>query len=174
MGEDWGTGPRADASKVRLRDVLAPGKTTLDYVYDFGNCWEHRLTVANVRAGDPNPTYPRYVGGERNGPPRLAAAYPASTLAAASDPRLRTTSKQQYRIEFSHGLGRFDPLTAALTNDRYVRTAAIDHRHDLRRAVRTERLLKRKSESQTRRFCSRASATVRRHPFRTISVRENI
>jgi hypothetical protein len=32
-------------------------------------------------------------------------------------------------------------------NDRSLRNAAIDHRHDLRRAVRTERLLKRKPNS---------------------------
>ena len=44
-GEDWGTEPRTDAAKVRLRDVLRPRKTTIDYLYDFGDCWEHRLTV---------------------------------------------------------------------------------------------------------------------------------
>ena len=27
------------ASKVRLRDVLKPGKTVIDYTYDLGDCW---------------------------------------------------------------------------------------------------------------------------------------
>ena len=39
MDEDWGTEPRTDATKVRLRDVLRPRKTTIDYLYDFGDCW---------------------------------------------------------------------------------------------------------------------------------------
>jgi hypothetical protein len=35
MDEDWGTEPRFEATKVRLRDVLKPRKTILDYLYDF-------------------------------------------------------------------------------------------------------------------------------------------
>ncbi len=54
MDEDWGTEPRTDAGKARLRDVLRPRKTTTDYLYDFDDCWEHRLTLTNVRAGDPD------------------------------------------------------------------------------------------------------------------------
>lgn len=33
--EDWGTEPRFEAAKVRLRDVPSPGRTVLDYLYDF-------------------------------------------------------------------------------------------------------------------------------------------
>lgn len=36
---------------MRLRDVLKPGKTTIDYLYDFGDSWMHRLTVTGVRPG---------------------------------------------------------------------------------------------------------------------------
>jgi Plasmid pRiA4b ORF-3-like protein len=78
MDDDWGTEPRIDASKVRLRDVLKPRKTVIDYIYDFGDCWEHRLTVTNVRAGEPGMSYPRYIGGERNDHLRIAAASRAS------------------------------------------------------------------------------------------------
>jgi len=53
MGDDWGTAPLIAADKVRLRDVLKPRKTIIDYVYDFGDGWEHRLTVTGVRAGEP-------------------------------------------------------------------------------------------------------------------------
>jgi len=58
------------AGKVRMRDVLQPRKTILDYTYDFGDQWDHRLTVTDIRAGEPGISYPRYIGGERNGPPR--------------------------------------------------------------------------------------------------------
>ena len=76
MDEDWGTKPRLDAAKVRLRDVLAPGKTTIDYMYDFGDCWEHRLTITRVRPGAPDVGYPRYIAGEWNGPPEDCGGIP--------------------------------------------------------------------------------------------------
>ncbi len=89
MDEDWGTEPRIDAGKVRLRDVLAPRKTTIDYTYDFGDCWEHRLTVADVRSGDPELSYPRYIAGEHNGPAEDCGGIPGyyEMLDAAADPR---------------------------------------------------------------------------------------
>ena len=49
--EDWGTEPRLEAAKVRLREVLKSGRTTVDYLYDFGDSWEHRLSITDVRAG---------------------------------------------------------------------------------------------------------------------------
>ena len=69
MEEDWGTAPRKAASRTRLRDVLAPGTTRIDYIYDFGDYWEHELTVSDVRAGDPVTAYPRFIAGERDCPP---------------------------------------------------------------------------------------------------------
>jgi hypothetical protein len=43
MDATWGTEPPIAAGKVRLRDVLKPRKTIIDYTYDFGDCREHRL-----------------------------------------------------------------------------------------------------------------------------------
>jgi Plasmid pRiA4b ORF-3-like protein len=88
MDEDWRTEPCIDASKVCLRDVLKPRKTVIDYSYDFGDCWEHRLTVTEVRAGMPGVSYPRYIGGERNGPPEDCGGIPGfyELLDAIADP----------------------------------------------------------------------------------------
>jgi hypothetical protein len=61
--------PHSLANHVRLRDVLMPGKTVIDYTYDFGDCWEHRLMVTDVRPGQSGLSYPRYISGEKNGPP---------------------------------------------------------------------------------------------------------
>ncbi len=69
MEEDWGTAPRKVASRTRLRDVLQPDTTKIDYVYDFGDRWEHAVIVSNVRAGDVGNSYPRFVAGERDCPP---------------------------------------------------------------------------------------------------------
>jgi Plasmid pRiA4b ORF-3-like protein len=86
MDEDWGTALRRDAAKVRLYDVLKPRKTTIDYLYDFGDSWELRLIVSGLRQGDPAIEYPRYIGGEWNAPPRIAAAFPASMRRSTRSP----------------------------------------------------------------------------------------
>ena len=86
--DDCGIEPRIAAAKVRLRDVLKPRKTVIDYIYDFGDGWEHRLTVSNIRAGQPGVSYPRYTGGERNGPPEVCGGIPEfyELLKAIADP----------------------------------------------------------------------------------------
>ena len=86
--EDFRDEPAADAGKTRLRDVLGPRKTMIDYLYDFGDGWEHRLTVAKIRAGDPKLAYPHYIAGERNGPPEDCGGIPGfyQMLDAAADP----------------------------------------------------------------------------------------
>src|ERR1700693_2671644 len=88
MDEDWGTEPRIDAAKARLREVLRPRRTTIDYLYDFGDSWEHRLTVTHIRAGDPDLSYPRYIAGEHNAPPEDCGGIPGfyQMLDAAADP----------------------------------------------------------------------------------------
>lgn len=88
MDGDWGTGARTDARKVRLRDVLGPGKTVIDYVYDFGDYWQLRLTVSEVRPGLPDVSYPRYVGGRHNAPPEDCGGIPGfhEMLEALADP----------------------------------------------------------------------------------------
>jgi hypothetical protein len=88
IDEDWGTEPRIEASKVRLRKVLASGQTLMSYVYDFGDEWTHRLVLTNIRAGEPGVEYPRYVAGERDGPPEDCGGIPGfyEKLEIAADP----------------------------------------------------------------------------------------
>jgi hypothetical protein len=107
MDDDWGTEPRIAAGKVRLRDVLKPRKTIIDYTYDFGDGWEHRLTVIDVRAGQPGVSYPRYIGGERNGPPEDCGGIPGfyELLEAITDP---THPSHAHLKEWA---GDYDPIT---------------------------------------------------------------
>ena len=88
MEEDWGTAPRKVASRTRLRDVLAPGTTKIDYTYDFGDDWKHSLTVSDVRAGDPGTAYPRFIAGEHDCPPEDCGGIPGfyEMLEARADP----------------------------------------------------------------------------------------
>jgi len=88
MDEDWGAAPRTEALKVRLRDVLKPRKTTIDYLYDMGDSWEHRLTITNIRQGEPDVSYPRYIAGAWAAPPEDCGGIPGfyDALAARDDP----------------------------------------------------------------------------------------
>jgi pRiA4b ORF-3-like protein len=119
---DDGWGPAvADAGKVRLMDLIGPRKTTVEYLYDFGDGWEHRLTVSKLRAGDPDRSYPRYVGGERNGPPEDCGGIPGfyDKLDAAANP------DHPDHAEIKEWLGDYDPVTVdvASINDAFGRLA---------------------------------------------------
>jgi hypothetical protein len=87
LDDDWGDEPKRDAGKVRLRDVLKPRKTVIDYIYDFGDSWEHRIVVTKVRPGETGVSYPRYVGGEYNAPPDDCGGLPGfyNSLEALAD-----------------------------------------------------------------------------------------
>ena len=105
--DDWRDEPLVDAGKIRLMDLIGPRKTTIGYLYDFGDSWEHRLTVPNVRAADPDLTYPRYIGGERNGPPEDCGGIPGfyDKLDALADP------DHPDHAEIKEWMGDYDPET---------------------------------------------------------------
>ncbi len=88
MDDDWGTAPRKIAACTRLRDVLAPGTTRIDYTYDFGDNWEHSLIVSDARSGDPGTVYPRFIEGARACPPEDCGGIPGfyEMLEARADP----------------------------------------------------------------------------------------
>lgn len=136
--EDWGTEPLNDARKVRLREVLRPRRTTIDYLYDFGDCWEHRLIVTNVRAGDSDLSYPRYVAGERNAPPEDCGGIPGfyDTLDARADP------DHERHAEAEEWLDDYDPDSF----DELPIKFALDRIANQRNAARA-RLAKRQSRS---------------------------
>jgi hypothetical protein len=86
--DDWQDEPLEDADDTTLGNLLKPRTTVIDYVYDFGDNWELRLTLTNRRTGTPDTAYPRYVGGERNAPPEDCGGVPGfrELLDALSDP----------------------------------------------------------------------------------------
>lgn len=105
LRDDWGDTPRRVAAKVHLRDVLKPRKTSIDYLYDFGDSWELRLVVTNVRGGEPGVSYPRYIGGECNAPPEDCGGIPGyySMLNVVADPH------HPDHAHIKERLGNYDP-----------------------------------------------------------------
>jgi hypothetical protein len=127
MEEDWGTAPRKEASKVRLRDVLQSRKTVIDYLYDFGDSWEHRLTVTNVRAGSADGSYPCYIGGERNAPPEDCGGIPGfyEMLEAIADPsHPNHTEAKEWADEYDPDIVDELPIKYALARIANRRNAA--------------------------------------------------
>lgn len=57
-----------DEIDYRLDAVAAKGDS-FRYTYDFGDWWEHEITVEDVLAAEPDERYPRCVDGERACPP---------------------------------------------------------------------------------------------------------
>ncbi|MEV4137141.1 plasmid pRiA4b ORF-3 family protein [Dactylosporangium sp. NPDC049742] len=57
-----------DELDTRL-DAVAPKDGRLRYTYDFGDWWEHDLTVEDVFPADPDTAYPVCTAGERGCPP---------------------------------------------------------------------------------------------------------
>jgi hypothetical protein len=58
-----------NAKKTRLRNVLPVVGTEFEYVYDFGDYWQHELVLETILPASPDTSYPRCVAGERSGPP---------------------------------------------------------------------------------------------------------
>ncbi|HWT47448.1 MAG TPA: plasmid pRiA4b ORF-3 family protein, partial [Mycobacterium sp.] len=55
--------------KVTLEQVAAGPGTKLTYTYDFGDDWEHVITVEGTVPREDASIYPRCVGGRRKAPP---------------------------------------------------------------------------------------------------------
>jgi pRiA4b ORF-3-like protein len=58
-----------DAERTRILAVLPGVGAEFEYVYDFGDYWQHELLLEAIVLSAPDATYPRCIGGERNGPP---------------------------------------------------------------------------------------------------------
>jgi len=60
-----------DASESWLSDIIPENarRFSFKYLYDFGDCWRHRIMFEGRRAPDPNVEYPICLGGARACPP---------------------------------------------------------------------------------------------------------
>lgn len=61
--------PVENGATTRLAAILARGATEFGYVYDFGDNWEHRIIVEDIKPAEAGASYPRFLGGERRCPP---------------------------------------------------------------------------------------------------------
>jgi hypothetical protein len=95
------------AAKATIDDAVeAANGTTISYLYDFGDSWQHRITVEDRTEPDPRHLYPRLTGLEGRCPPEDVGGFPGygrflNILADPGDP-------ERTEIIDWHG-GPFDP-----------------------------------------------------------------
>jgi len=58
-----------DSKRARIRNVLSEVGMEFEYVYDFGDYWQHDLVFETILQPVPDTTYPRCIAGERSCPP---------------------------------------------------------------------------------------------------------
>jgi hypothetical protein len=58
-----------NAASTQLATTLASSMTEFEYVYDFGDYWEHRIIVEQTGNAKTGAIYPQFLGGERRCPP---------------------------------------------------------------------------------------------------------
>ena len=75
------------------------------YIYDFGDSWEHALTVEKMLIPEPNVAYPLCTGGKRNCPPEDCGGIPGfyNKLEALAD------SNHEEHEDVREWMGSFDP-----------------------------------------------------------------
>lgn len=64
-----------NAKKIKLKDKISL-KQKFGYVYDFGDNWEHALTVEKITDDKDVALVPNCIEGERAGPPEDCGSYP--------------------------------------------------------------------------------------------------
>jgi hypothetical protein len=95
------------AAKVTLADVVeAANGGAIEYLYDFGDNWQHRIVVEDRTPPDPRHLYPRLTDVEDRCPPEDVGGFPGyerflNILADPDDP-------EHQEILDWHG-GAFDP-----------------------------------------------------------------
>lgn len=60
---------KLDASSETLWENIKTVGQTINYTYDFGDSWEHTITVEQIQPLDKKQKYPVCLGGEMNCPP---------------------------------------------------------------------------------------------------------
>jgi Plasmid pRiA4b ORF-3-like protein len=75
-GEDDWNERVDDAETTTLATILSGGLKEFGYLYDFGDSWQHRIIVENVKPAEQQTPYPEFLGGERRCPPEDCGGIP--------------------------------------------------------------------------------------------------
>lgn len=65
-----------EASALELNEILNSERKKINFEYDFGDGWEHEITLQKVLEKDSSLDYPICIKGARNTPPEDCGSYP--------------------------------------------------------------------------------------------------
>lgn len=86
---DWPDDTLTAAKNVKLKTFIDRGIRQLDYTYDMGDNWHHTVAIEAIGPGQPGTKYPRYIDGQRRGPPEDCGGTPGfeTFLDAMANPK---------------------------------------------------------------------------------------
>lgn len=111
-------------------EFLEPGDA-MDYLYDFGDSWLHRVTLTEILSTDPSNAHPRCVDGARACPPEDCGSIPGyyELLEVLTD---RRHEDYQDMVHWLRGHpGNYDPYDPERFNPSKVAFSDPDERWDL-------------------------------------------
>jgi hypothetical protein len=99
-GSSFWSGRLVSSSRSQSRPPGTEGSVK-QRAHAAGRGQEHRLTVTDIRAGKPGISYPRYIAGEKNGPPEDCGGIPGlyELLDAIADPAYVNSSCSRWSCE---------------------------------------------------------------------------
>ena len=65
----YGSDEVLDSTTIKISDVVTQSKDIINYLYDFGDGWKHRLKVEKFHGIDKVLNYPNCIDGQMNCPP---------------------------------------------------------------------------------------------------------
>lgn len=65
----FGSDQVLDSVLIKLSDVISDQKDTIQYLYDFGDSWQHQIKIENFLPVTPTIQYPVCLDGQMNCPP---------------------------------------------------------------------------------------------------------
>ena len=105
---EWPNDTLSAARNIKLKTLIDRGVSQLDYTYDMGDTWHHAITIQDVKPGQADTKYPRYIDGARRCPPEDIGGTPGfeNFLEAIANP------KHEDHAELTDWYdGNFDPKT---------------------------------------------------------------
>ncbi|HEY2014516.1 MAG TPA: plasmid pRiA4b ORF-3 family protein [Bryobacteraceae bacterium] len=126
--DPFGITRRKDDRWVALHELLPRLRSKALYTYDFGDQWEHSITLEKRLKPDPEMLYPVCTGGAMAGPPEDSGGLPGyfALLEALQDPKHR-----QHEELLRWAGGAYDPNAFSITdvNGRLRRRKRRTRRH---------------------------------------------
>jgi len=88
LSPDYDSEPLENENAYELRKVLPATGGVFHYIYDFGDSWEHQITVETIGEPEAGIPYPRCLDGARSRPPEDCGGIPGfhNILAILDDP----------------------------------------------------------------------------------------